>query len=138
MISGKFKYGNQEITMNLGYLFANTKLADFGLDILTIFQDGNNVVPTIMLDDATMLKVWYHYVKEATGDDWETSLETLDRTPGGLSQFKKAFWDMVVGFSDPSGRGLLEQMWTEAKKRLKASVEQTSTSTSSVSSPDAE
>jgi hypothetical protein len=101
-------------------------------------KEGNTVIPTIMLDDATMLKVWYHYIKDATNQTFEEALEILDENPKGLETFRKAFWEMVVGFSPIAVQDALRSTWKQAEKQLKNAVEKTSTSSSSVSQPDLE
>lgn len=137
MQTATFKYGNKNLKMELGYLLATTTLSDLGVDILSVMKDPV-VTQTIMLDDSIMLKVWYYYVKEETGDDWKDALNILDQTVGGLKQFKDAFWDMVVGFSPPAIQEPMRENWKRIQKELKKSVDQNSNSSSSNSSPEPE
>lgn len=133
MITGKFKYDTKTIQMELGYKIAHTTLMDLGLDVLSVLKENNTVIQTIMLDDSLMLKVWYYYVKEATGDSWEDALDALDKTPDGLETFKKAFWDMVVGFTSPSMQDALKKMWKEVQREIKERVEKNLSTLSSAS-----
>lgn len=138
MINSSFKHGNETIPMQLGYSLAHGKLFDLGIDVLSIMKEGNTVIPTIMLDDATMLKVWYYYIKEATNQTFEEALEILDENPKGLESFRKAFWEMVVGFSPIAVQDALRSTWKQAEKQLKNAIEKTSTSSSSASQLDSE
>lgn len=124
--------------MQLGYSLAHGKLFDLGIDVLSIMKEGNTVIPTIMLDDATMLKVWYYYIKESTNQSFEDALEVLDENPKGLEPFRKAFWEMVVGFMPSAVQDALRSTWKQAEKQLKNAIEKTSTSSSSASQPDLE
>jgi hypothetical protein len=135
--TGKFKHGQNTIPMSLGYVLAHGKLFDLGLDILSITKD-NSVVQTIMLDDSTMLKVWYYYVQEETGQSFEDALEILDNTPNGLEPFKKAFWDMVVGFSPTALQPTLRAVWKEAEIQIKNAAGKISTSSTSASPEELE
>jgi hypothetical protein len=137
MQTATFKYGNKTIKMELGYLLATTTISDLGVDVLSVMKDPI-VIQTIMLDDSVMLKIWYYYVKEETGDDWKDALGILDQTPGGLKQFKDAFWDMVVGFSPHAVQEAMKDNWKRIQKELKKSVETNSNSSSSSSSPEPE
>lgn len=136
MISGKFKYGNETITMELGYKLALGKLTDLGLDILSMLEANNPTIQTIMLNDTIMLKVWYHFVNEANAEKWEDALEVLDKQEGGLEPFKKAFWDLVVGFSPPSVQPVLRKAWKHVQKEIQNVDAKLSSSSSSDLSED--
>ena len=118
---GKFKYGNESVQMELTWSFATGKLEDLGIDVLSILSDGGATMNRILLDDRTMLKVWYHYVNEYTNDDWDKAIETLDETQGGLEQFRDEFLSMVVNFSPAPARKLLSQMIQKVKEDMKDS-----------------
>lgn len=118
---GKFKYGSTTIPMELTWSFATGKLEDLGIDVLSILSDGGVTMQKILLDDRTMLKVWYHYVKEHTQDEWETAIETLDQTDGGLEKFRDEFLTMVVNFSPLQARKMLSQMLEKVKHDMKDS-----------------
>lgn len=140
MIKSSFKHGNVDVPMQLGYAIAMGPINDRGLNILNMMNEGNVVIGTIMLDDATMLKVWWYYLEEAMKDShidtqtFQEALETLDENPKGLEPFRKAFWKMVVGFSPTSLQPNLEQMWKEAEKQLRTA----SITSTSASQPDSE
>lgn len=143
MVTGSFKHGKHSVPMQLGYVLAHGKLFDLGLDVLSIMKD-QSIVPTIMLDDSLMLKIWWYYISEAMKDgkiddhSFEEALELLDEQPQGLGHFRKAFWELVVGFSSTQLQPILKQMWKETEKQLKTAVEKTSTTSTSVSQPDSE
>lgn len=130
MIKDKFKLNGREVQLELGYYIANETLPDLGLSIMTMFQEGNQVIQTILLNDAVMIKVLYHYVKADLGLEWIEFLHELDKTEHGLEKFKESFWNMVVGFSPPSVRNPLRKMWDEAKRQLKRSYESSSSPSS--------
>lgn len=136
MNSGTFKYGTQTVKMQLGYHLAHTKLLDLGLDILSVLAEKNTVIQTIMFDDSVMLKIWFFYVEAALpGTEWEEALKTLDSTPGGLQQFKDAFWALTVNFFSPSMRPAIQSMWNQIKKQVEnvdAAILNTSSSASLV------
>jgi len=139
-VKSKFKYGNQEVEMQLGYGLAYGKLFDLGLDILSVMKNGE-VISTIMMDDSTMLKVWFYYLTEAgviEPDNFSEALDVLDEMPQGLAPFKKAFWDMVVGFSPTQAQPALREMWKAAEKQLKNAGEKISTISTSPSPPDSD
>lgn len=137
MVTGKFDHGTTKIPMTLGYVLAHGAIFDRGLDILSITKD-NSVIQTIMLDDSTMLKVWYYYVEQATQQTFEEALEVLDENPKGLEPFRKAFWELVVGFMPISLQPTLRGMWREAEKQLRNAVEKVSTISTSPSSEELE
>ncbi len=143
MINSSFKHGKDTIPMKLGYHLAHTKLFDLGIDVLAITKD-NLAIQTIMLDDSTMLKVWYYYIQEAASDGviesqtFEEALEILDEAPKGLEPFRKAFWEMVVGFMPTALQPTLKEMWKQAEKQLKSAVEKISTTSTSPSQPESE
>ena len=124
--------------MYLGYGLAHGKLFDLGVDVLSIMKNGE-AISTIMLDDSTMLKVWFFYLNEAgIEDDFDHALDVLDESPQGLAPFRKAFWDMVVGFSPTQLQPALRNMWREAEKQLKNAVEKNSTTSTSPLPVDSE
>lgn len=145
MITKKFKFGKQEVTMYLGYRFAYNKLSDLGIDVFKVLEDGTTIA-NIMVNDALMIKVWFHYLSEALhagelsseyADDFQNlntdkCLDELDTMPGGLEPFKKAFWDMVVGFSPAQVRPTLQLQWDKVRKQL---LDPEKLSTSSTSEP---
>lgn len=123
--------------MSLGYVLAHGKLFDLGLDILSIMKDNNTIVPTIMFDDSTMLKIWFFYIKEQDSTiSWEEALQFLDETPGGLEPFKKAFWDLVVSFFPITLQPTLRKGWKEVEKQIKDVAEKNSTTSISPSPQD--
>lgn len=130
MIRSSFQLKDQKVNMYLGYGLAQGKLSELGVDVLNLFGKDSTTIQTVMLDDKTMLKVWYYYVKEELGLGYEEAVELLDETQGGLEPFKKAFWDMVVGFTSPSARHLADQMWTQAKLQLKKNLRDLSSASS--------
>ena len=137
MITGKFAHGTHSVPMTLGYVLAHGAIFDRGLDILSITKD-NSVIQIIMLDDSTMLKVWYYYVEQATGQSFDEALEILDENPKGLEPFRKAFWELVVGFMPTALQPTLKGMWREAEKQLRNAQEKTSTTSISPSSDEPE
>lgn len=130
MIKSKFNLGSQPINLELGWLLVSEELPNYGLDILTLFQENNKVLQTILLDDATMLKIAYFYADRETGIEWVEFLKELDSMDNGLEKFKEAFWNLVVGFSSPSVRGGLQKMWVEAKKQMKKNFDSLSSPSS--------
>ena len=143
MVTGTFKHGKHSVPIQLGYVLAHGKLFDLGLDVLSIMKD-NTIVPTIMLDDSLMLKIWWYYITEAIKDGkiddhtFEEALEILDEQPKGLEHFRKAFWELVVGFSSTQLQPILKQMWKEVEKQTKAAGEKNSTISISALQPDSE
>lgn len=141
--TGKFKHGSDTIPMTLGYVLAHGKLFDLGLDILSITKD-NSVIQIILLDDATMLKVWYYYIKEAgengliSPQTFEEALEILDEEPKGLEPFRNAFWELVVGFMPTTLQPTLRELWKQSLKQLKSVPEKMSTSSTSPSQQESE
>lgn len=135
-VRASFKYGKTTHMMELGYALADSTLSDMGVDVLSIISDGGETLQRLMLDDRLLLKVYYHYVQEATGDTWETALETLDETEGGLEAFREAFLKLIVSFTGVQGRKMLEAMIDHAKTRLKNSKEIRSMLSSSSSSEE--
>jgi hypothetical protein len=131
MVTGNFKHGKHTIPMTLGYVLAHGKLFDLGLDILSMTKD-NSVIQTIMLDDSVMLKVWFYYIQQhdetATFDE---ALEILDESPKGLEPFRKAFWELVVGFMPTALQPTLRELWRQAEKQLKNAPEKMSTTSTS-------
>lgn len=113
-----FQYDGIKIPMTLDYSLALGKFEDLGLDVLGIVADGGETLQRILLDDRMLLKVWYHYVSEETGDDWEAAIKKLDEQENGLSNFREEFFKLIVSFSNPQIRTMLEQMWVQAKKEL--------------------
>lgn len=144
MITSEFKYGNQKVPMHLGYVVAHGALADRGLDVLSMVKHADQIVQTIMIDDSTMLKVWFYYLGEAGIVDpnvpgsFDEALETLDQNPQGLEPFRKAFWEMVVGFSPSKLQQALRAMWKEAENQLKTAGEKNSITSTSLSQPESE
>lgn len=139
MIKSKFKYGTRDVEMFLGFKVAHGKLSDLGLDILQVVVDPERVIPQIMFNDSLMLKVWFFYLVEAgveTMDSFESALEILDEDPRGLEPFRKAFWDMVVGFQPTPLHPTLRLMWKEAEKRYKNITEKDFTTSTSPSPPE--
>jgi len=114
-----YKYRGQVVPIKITYGSAWTTLKDKGVDVLSIFDDGNDVIQTIMLNDRVMLDIRFHYLKEAgLEDDFFNSIEDL--TGNEMQKFKEAFWDEVVNFSPAPARDTLMDFWKEAKKRLKS------------------
>lgn len=116
---GTFEYGSEKIPMRLTYSLATGKLEDLGIDVLGVLSDGGRTLQTILLDDKTLIKVWFHFVQEETGDDWETAIEKLDEQEGGLNKFREDFFQLIVNFSAPPVRKVLVQAWEQAKIQLK-------------------
>jgi hypothetical protein len=131
MVTGSFKHGKDTIPMSLGYVLAHSKLFDLGLDILSMTKD-NSVIQTIMLDDSVMLKVWFYYIQQHDPDaSFEDALEVLDESPKGLEPFRKAFWELVVGFMPTALQPTLRELWKQAEKQLKNAPEKMSTTSTS-------
>lgn len=115
----EYLYRGQKVPLKITYGLACGRLDELGLDILSLFEDDNQVIPTIMLNDKVMLRVRFYFLQEAgVEDDWENSIS--DMTPQEMQNFKEAFWDEVVNFSPPPAREALRQFWVETKKRLKS------------------
>jgi hypothetical protein len=133
MITGEFKFGTDTVKMELGFKLAYGKLNDLGLDILSITKNTQEVITTIMFDDTTMIKIWWYYINEGGyANSFEEALDVLDESPKGLEPFRKAFWDMVVGFSPTAVQDTLRSLWRQVEKEVKKSADKTiSTSTSS-------
>ena len=140
MIKSKFKYGTEYVNMELGWLLVNTKLSDLGLEVLNLLDNNAAGLTQLLYNDVLMLKVFYFYVTEERGESetWEKALETLDKTEGGLEQFKNAFFDMVVGFSPPTVQPALRTVRKELEKRLKDPKSLISNTSSSASSEESE
>ena len=117
-VKGSFKYGDQSIKMEMGYGLATGKMEDLGIDILGIISDGGVTIKTILLDDRTLLKIWYHYVNEQTDDSFDKAIEILDETEGGLENFRDEFYKLVINFSPPQAREYLRETWKQIKKEM--------------------
>ena len=138
-VKGKFKYGNVQIPMELGWVLAKGKMSELGVNVLGVLSDGGKTIQTILLDDQTMINVWYYYVHEYTGDDWDKALETLDEDgEGGLDDFRENFYKLVVSFSPRLSRSLLIEMWDKVKRDMKNSKKVKSLLSSSDLSEDLE
>lgn len=122
MIRSEFKLGEHKIPMYMGYRLAQNEMSELGINVLNLFSENSNVIQTIMLDDQTMLKVWFFYVDEHLGVKYDEALQLLDETPGGLEPFKQAFWEMVVGFTGPAVRPLAKQAWDQVRQQLKKNL----------------
>lgn len=131
MQKSKFSLGTQEIPMFLGHRLAHGKMEEMGLSIYTIMEPENTVLQSILINDSLMLKIMFFYVDEHCGMSWDEFLESLDSHPGALEKFRNAFWEMVVGFSAPAVQEPLRDLWRQAKKMLKDSVNQTLNTSSS-------
>lgn len=118
---GKFKYGDIQIPMELGWVLAHGKLQELGINVLGILSDGGKTIQTILLDDQIMIQVWYYYVHQHTNDSWEDALEVLDEGEGGLHEFRENFYKLVVSFSPSLSRDLLTEMWDKIKRDMKNS-----------------
>ena len=110
-----FKHNGQTIQLNYTYFEAMNTFPELGLDILGIVTDTTPILQ-ILADDKTMIKVWYHFVKDVE-PDFDDALKALK--PAEMQQFKEAFWESVVNFSSPPMRETLHQMWEQVKKELK-------------------
>lgn len=130
-----FRYRETEVPVEITWKDALGKLDDLGVDVLSILDENNTVIQTIMLNNKVMVKVWYYYVHLETADDFETALEYL--TSEDLERFKDKFWEAVVLFSPPLVRGQLQEIWREAKKQLRSQGRK-SMNTSSDSLPEQE
>ena len=111
----QFKHNDQTIRLNYTYFEAMNTFPDLGLDILGIVTDATPIIQ-IMADDKTMIKIWYHFVKDME-PDFEEALRSLK--PAEMQQFKEAFWESVVNFSSPPTHKTLRQMWDQVKEELK-------------------
>lgn len=144
MITGKFRHGKDDIPLFLGYVLAHGKIADLGLDVLDMMSSTNDVIPKIMLDDGVMLKVWYFYIQDAADagvieeQSFDEALAILDESSKGLEPFRKAFWELVVGFTPTGLQSHLRSMWKKAEKELKNVESETSTTSTSASQPSSE
>lgn len=125
MQKSKFLLGKQEIPMFLGHHFAHNKLEELGLQVYTIMEPENVVLQSILINDSLMLKIMFFYVEEHCAMKWDEFLEELDNHPGSLEKFRNVFWEMVVGFSAHAAQEPLRDLWKQAKKMLKDSVNQT-------------
>lgn len=110
-----FKHNGQTVQLNYTYFEAMNTFPGLGLDILGVVTDATPILQ-IMADDKTMIKVWYHFVKDLE-PDFDEALKELK--PAEMQQFKEAFWESVVNFSGPPMRETLNQMWDQVKKELK-------------------
>ena len=135
---GHFFYGERKIPMELGYMLAKGKIQDLGLNLLSVLSDGGETLQRILLDDETMLELWYYYVYEETHDDWDTALGVLDETQNGLEGFKEEFYNLVVNFSPSPARKALREMWVQVKDTLHNSRKVKSLLSSSASPEDSE
>lgn len=114
---GTFKYGDRKLPMELGYVLATGKMEDLGFDALSVISDGSQL-ENLLLNDRLLLKIWYYYVQEQTGDTFEQAIQVLDVTPGGLHDFREAFLELVASFSNPQVRKLIRMGWEEAKRQM--------------------
>jgi len=146
MNTGHFYLSGQKIPMQLGYRMAMNTLPEMGLDILKLAniqeqEDAQEIYFKLILDDVTLLKVWYYYISEAAKDGiiapttFDEALELLDESEAGLEPFRKAFWDLVVGFLPIALRPALKETKSLIERKLKETSERaynTSTSSSPV------
>lgn len=135
MIKSKFKLGDQDIPMFLGFHLISEVFPEKGLDLFTIFEDTNNAVAIIHMNDKIMLQIWYYYVHEHNGMDYIKALHELDETKDGFEGFRRAFWDMVVAFFAQSGRG---KALTALKEELDRQLRKVSNFTSSHSKDESQ
>ena len=110
-----FKHNGQTVQLNYTYFEAMNTFPGLGLDILGVITDTTPILQ-IMADDKTMIKVWYHFVKDVE-PDFDDALKALK--PEEMQAFKEAFWESVVNFSSLPMRETLRQMWEQVKKQLK-------------------
>ena len=111
-----FKHNGIKIPIVLSYKDAMFTFKKMGLNLLSIMEDGDNLILSIMSNDLVMLEVWHHYVKDHS-PNMEEAIEELEATE--MHQFKEAFWQAVVNFSPSPMRPLLSHMYQEVKKGLK-------------------
>jgi hypothetical protein len=119
MIKKKFKYGNEEIPMFMGYRLAMNKMEDLGLDILSALDGQSTCVQTIMLNDKVMLKVAYYYVNEHRQTDFDEFLDTIDETKDFMHNFRNTFWELVLGFMPRQAEHALKKMKAFIEKQLR-------------------
>lgn len=119
MIKKKFKYGDDEIPMFMGYRLAMNKMEDLGLDILSALDGQSTCVQTIMLNDKVMLKVAYFYVNEFRETDFNDFLDTIDETKDFMHNFRNTFWELVLGFMPRSAEPALRKMRAFIEKQLR-------------------
>jgi len=136
----QFRYEGTTISIEITYGMAIKHLQDLGVDMIGLLED-NETLTNILLRDTIMLKVWYFFVEQKTGEDYLVAIDHLD--PQGMKEFRDAFWQATLNFSQPMMRPALEEMKHQVKKGLKEqaknlSLEEPSKTTSSDSSEEQE
>ena len=105
-----------KIPVEFGYKEVINDFKRMGLNLLELFTD-DQVILTIMANDAVMLQIWYHYVSPHA-ESFESAIDQL--TPANMHQFKEVFWQQVVNFTAPPMRPLATGMWKKLKEQLKS------------------
>jgi hypothetical protein len=99
----KIKFKGNEIPIRISWKDAMFTFKDMGLNLLKLFEDGSALY-TIMADDEVMVELWYHYVSKHT-TTLESAIEDVDED--FMHEFKEAFWEAVLDFTNPQMRPML-------------------------------
>jgi hypothetical protein len=132
----KLKYNNREYSFELNYYkVIYTLPTEFDIHLTKIFVDGEKLQSTmnnLLVDDELCTRLFYWCL----GGETSLNLNLEDfikglKDPKELTEFRDAFWDEVVSFSDPLRKQALKDLWKSyrdlLKKRLSQGIEQTST-----------
>lgn len=101
-----------------GYVVKTLK-EQLDINLLTLFEGDalQMFIAKYLSDDEFMLKVWWHFVSEATAPAnplaaYESAIDSL--TPEDMATFKDIFWECILRFFDQTRRTWL----VEAKRQL--------------------
>lgn len=116
----KFKFLNNEYPLVINWFQAVDEFPGlFDLHIADLVSDGvksQDTVNTIMLNDNTIIKLMWHYLKPHVEFEFVDFLKKLPNED--FHAFRNTFWETVLDFSGPLKVNLLKQIWTEQKKEL--------------------
>lgn len=109
----EYTFRNKKIPLQFTFGTAMFFKQEFGLNMLALFEDDNldNFCAMVSLHDEKILEIWWYYVEKHFSDRAEC-IDNLTRD--SLTEFKEAFWDAIINFSDPAARPIL----TDLRKRL--------------------
>lgn len=119
----KFTSQNIEFPINIKVGTAIFFKQEFKFNLLNLFE-GDNVsvfLETMSLNDEKIIDLMWYYVKDKIEDKeaWIDSLERKD-----LTEFKDAFWEGVLNFSDLAARPVLQELRRQLPELLKQNVVQ--------------
>lgn len=114
MGSAKYTFKNKELELHITIGKAFFLKTEFGINLLNLFEEGNmeNLLATLALNDEKVIDIWWYHLEKEGFTDRAECIDSLTRD--NLTEFKNAFWNSIVNFSDPTARETL----VNVKKRL--------------------